>query len=513
MRKLCLPLVVAGVLLLAGMPLFAGGGSDQATTAGGRATVSMMGNLWARNPNWSPDTYVINEFSKIMGADISLLIGDNQKYKTLVASGDIPDLIFQNQTRAEAMEFGTAGVLFPLDTKFAQMPNLNTWRQKYSAYDAVMTATDGHQYGTPQMTQFERIRFGPVISYKVRELGVDPEKDIQTFDDLYNVLSQFKRNDPSSTPWVSRARLNNYGMFNMFGTDPSIYQNPNTGKYAFGPMEDTYRDMVQFLSRAWAGGLMHPDFFSMGEDPWREALISGQGYFTVDVYGQASWFGGDTEDRSTWWIPMLAPEINGRSYWSTYQEPPVQDSNQWSIGAKSAVVDNALKLIDYLYSDDGVMLIYFGRLGETAEIAPDGYAQHVFPAGTSAEAQGAWVWEQGFHQFRGNLWHTMWEKNPRRAGSVQAADFDREADQFFLDHNSARPPQPVITFNNDELDVVKQLQVDLDTIASEAIVQFVTGIRPMSEWNQFTAELNRAGVDQLVSTYEGAYARYQNLLK
>ena len=209
-----------------------------------------------------------------------------------LASGDLPDTMWGGFTRLEAMDFGTKGALYPIDTLSDMMPNLATWREKYPEYDAAMTAPDGHQYSTTSVYNYTQLRRAPSISPSVHDLGVDPRADIQTMDDLLDVLGQFKARWPENHPWVTRRGIRD-GYHVMFGTNHSVYLNPETDRWTYGELEENYRGMIEILRQAWADGLMHPDFMSMGEDPWREIMSQGKAYFTTGAYSQISWQGTD----------------------------------------------------------------------------------------------------------------------------------------------------------------------------------------------------------------------------
>lgn len=504
MRK---PILIAAVAILAFAisPAF-GAGEEEA--AAGPVTMQIYANYWDRNPSWSPETLVVKKFGEIAGANIELVTGDAQKLKTLVASGDLPDTMWGGFTRLEAMDFGTKGALFPIDTLYESMPNLATWREKFPEYDAALTAHDGHQYSTTSIRNYKQLRRAPSMSPRAHDLGVDPRADIQTMPDLLNVLAQFKAKWPENHPWVTRRGLKD-GYHAMFGTNRSIYLNPETDKWTYGELEDNFQGMIEVLRQAWADGLMHPDFMAMGEDPWREIMSADKAYFTTGTYSQITWQATDREDPSKWWIPIIAPEFNGKRYWSTIQNPNVRDASNWTLGANTEVSENAAKLIDWLYSDEGVYYIYFGEVGVTSELDDLGFGYYAhFPEG----GRGPWMWEQGFHFFRYNVIHSLWELNPSKAGSAAEKIFTDEVAELYISNDSVRPPEPVLTFTSEELDQIKQIKADADAAALEGAATFINGSKPMSDWPSFVSQLERIGVKQLEDIYNAAYARLKELL-
>lgn len=499
-------IAAAAILALAVTPVF-GAGEEEGASAG-PPTMQIYANYWDRNPSWSPETFVVRKFAEIAGADLELVTGDAQKLKTLVASGDLPDTMWGGFNRLEAMDFGVRGALYRLDTLFDMMPNLAVWRDRYPEYDGAMTAPDGHQYSTASVVEFTQLRRAPSISPRVRDLGVDPHADISTMQDLLNVLGRFKAEWPENFPWVTRRGIRD-GYHVMFGTNHSIYLNPQTDRWTYGELEENYRGMIDILRQAWADGLMHPDFMSMTEDPWREIMSQDKAYFTTGPYSQISWQATDRADPDTWWIPILAPEFNGTRYWSTIRNPRVLDNSLWHLSAGTEVAEHAARLIDWLYGDEGVYYIYFGEVGVTSELDDLGYGYYEhFPEGERV----AWMWEQGFHFFRYNVVHSLWELNPSKAGSAAEKVFTDEVADFYIGNDSVRPPEPVLTFTQDELDRIKQIRADADAFALEGAAGFIRGSRPMGEWGDFVSRLERIGVKELEAIYNAAYARLQELL-
>ena len=88
------------------------------------------------------DMYIIQDIGKRMNATIEPINGDKKMLQTLIASRQVPDLMYGNSimSRLEALDYGPQGVLFPLDTKFDMMPNISRLRTEYKEWDAAMTA-------------------------------------------------------------------------------------------------------------------------------------------------------------------------------------------------------------------------------------------------------------------------------------------------------------------------------------------------------------------------------------
>ena len=60
---------------------------------------------------------------------------------------------------------------------------------------------------------------------------------------------------------------------------------------------------------------------------------------------------------------------------------------------------------------------------------------------------------------------------------------------------------------DEEMDRVKEIRPRVDTIIEPGAINFITGKRPLSEFNAFVEELRRAGAEELEQIYNGAMDR------
>ena len=73
--------------------------------------------------------------------------------------------------------------------------------------------------------------------------------------------------------------------------------------------------------------------------------------------------------------------------------------------------------------------------------------------------------------------------------------------------NEAAVPQ-TLSLNTEESQVVAQYATDLATYISEVIPKFVTGEKPLSDWDAFMNDVNSMHVEELTAVYQAAFDRY-----
>ena len=507
--------VVASLMLLAAVPLAAGPQADEEGAMEETPTVSFLMGDMGRTA-FTQDTYLMQEFRRVMGGvDLDLILIPRSemtaKFATLLAGGDLPDIMMKESNGFDiVMEYGPR-LFYPVDTQFDRMPNLAKIRTDVPTWDKTMRHADGHIYGFPWTAPYHFFTYGILISPTVREMGVDPRNDLSTMDDLVRVLMQLRDMDPANPPWVTRAGDDLGRTYHVFGTQRSFYLNPDTNRYQFGPADDNYRLMIEVLAGAWAENILHRDFFTMNEEAWREVFAAGNAHFTLDNYSQATSLGTDPTDPSTWLIPILAPAIDGRRYYASYDRGSISPGEgMYMINKDTEHLDRLLDFVDWGYSDEGVTFMFYGREGEVHERMPDGTLRYLIPEGqTLQELVRGLGLRQFTYVFRGNIADQL---NPNLAeqsgGNRLAVEFRKDTYDYYVGNDAILPAQPLLSFSQDELDTLKQLRTPLETIAAESSIKFIRGERPLSEWAEFQDELNRAGLEQALAIYQAAYDRF-----
>jgi len=516
--------VLAVVLILAlfgAGTLFATGQEDQGVPAV-KPTITFLMSDMGRT-KFTKDTYVVQILAEHMGnVDLELVLIPRSerasKFSTMIAGGDLPDIMMVEGAYDIAMEYGPRGLFYKLETKLNKMPELAKIRKAIPEYDKVMFADDGHMYAFSWVAPFKFFTFGILASPTFQKVGVDPRKNLETIDDLYAALKKIKSLDPGNFPWTTRAG-NDFGRtWLMFGTDMEPYPDAATGAYVYGPVENRYRKMLEYLAKAYADGILHPDFFTMKEETWRELFAAAKTHFTIDNFSQATTLGTDPKNPTTWLTAILAPKVDGVRYWASMDRGSVSPAEGlWMINAKTKYIDNLIKFCDWGYSEEGFNDVFYGRVGEVSTVTPDGYRKFVIPEGKTFP--NVWKGEEtinslGLRQypyvFRNALHDNL---NPyateQTGGDVRSINWQIEVTNYYTSNNALKPWKPLLKYTVDELDTVKQLRTPIETLAKENSIKFIRGEKPFSEWDKHVADIKAMGLDRLLKVYNAAYARFQ----
>ena len=69
------------------------------------------------------------------------------------------------------------------------------------------------------------------------------------------------------------------------------------------------------------------------------------------------------------------------------------------------------------------------------------------------------------------------------------------------------PQKPVIAYNEEEQAIVNTIGVNIETYVAEQISKFMLGERSFDDWDNYVAEVEALGLDQLKAVHESSYAR------
>ena len=66
----------------------------------------------------------------------------------------------------------------------------------------------------------------------------------------------------------------------------------------------------------------------------------------------------------------------------------------------------------------------------------------------------------------------------------------------------------LLTFTADEGNTNANIMSDIGTYVSEMTIKFIKGQEPLSNWDDYVAQVNRMGIDTVVDNYQAAYDRF-----
>jgi putative aldouronate transport system substrate-binding protein len=518
--------------------------------------------MWTDEGPWleaNNDSYTIDLMGQANNVDFDLqnitldVMAD--KVAIALASQELPDIMLLVGTNEVpgallAGQYGPQGMFVKLDEYIdaGMMPNMAAQMEKYSDMEARITSPDGHIYMAPSISL--QLSFKPGLGMRPDLLAAcgylpdnrTPEYEwLQTTDDLYDAfecMSEQLGGGPVISNREGFARVA-IGWAKYFGTGVAEYHNPATGQYEVGPTMDRYRHMITFMNRIFNDGLLHPDYATMS-DPDNSNLAYGEctiGAFMEHLgwsfYG-CNFIGLDPGTHFT--SPSLT--IDGeRILWPQSSAIDLEMPMVVSALSSKEHQDAAVRVIDWLYGQEGAELMGFGEQGVHWDRNPDGTAcfMGAFWSHEDGEDPGtacadAIVDENGrpgtsasgvpvfFDLF---IMNQRIPRIRRMGGGIDYQGYSCwpgpgycNMQQDMLQNvlgasGSLTDPLPPIVLNDAELEIVADVGTPLTTFVLEETQKMIEAAAPPTdaEWAEFVSGVEGFNAQALADAYNAALAR------
>ncbi len=476
--------------------------------------------LWTSNsPDLSEIISDLNEylvFSQLEQAtnvrwDATLVsfFSSSEQFQLMVASQDYTDVV------CRAIDSYTGGTDQAIEEEFLidvsdlideNMPNLLDWFDKYPELQKQMTTVEGNIGGFPKFYQEPSdVNEGACIRLDwLEELGLESPK---TYDDLHNVLTQFKEKKEASAPLVIAVNtgvqgdlLNGYNIGNYYQVD---------GQVRFGPMQPEFKEYLTMMNQWYNERLLSDSFLTSQA----EVLMD----FSTILSGDTGVWCGTGTQSITQLLSMASesqPDMRITGMTNVTKdgeiahvgtESQILDSIMWSVTTECSDPAAIAQYVDYLYSDAGILLANYGVEGET------------------------------FNYVDGKPMLTeLVTNNPDYSYNLALNIFtcDRQTPvPFIIDEQKARNdysedqknavevwsnatdglyniPRQGVNTTTKETEEYNRIYSDIDTYMDETISKFVVGDLSLDQFDSFVDQLKTMGIEDCIAIQQAAYDRY-----
>jgi ABC-type glycerol-3-phosphate transport system substrate-binding protein len=371
--KRALALAIAATMVLALCPVALG------TALAEGETLTMLQRL--------PATYVvegnpiIKAWGDMYGVTIEIeappISSFNDRRNVIMASGDLPDLIYVGDTGALYTQWSNDGLLLNLDPYFVPeiMPNATATLQPDELFAVTITDADGSK----SLYSLPRVQTKPYDALMFRADWLEKlELDVpRTPGDFAEVMLAFTTQDPDGNGindtfgWSLNTAMGaeHRSLLSAFGTHPTEVPDEG-GEYALLQTQPGYKAYLDWCREMYANGSLDPEFYitKMYED---DDLFSA-GKFGVVYSNKVVEHLGALND-STSPLKSAFPEARiaaappliaeGQSVANVWYNPQIWGN--YAINADSNLIDLAIKVLDGGYTDEVNELLNVGIEGIT----------------------------------------------------------------------------------------------------------------------------------------------------
>ena len=514
MKKKLLALSLATVMLLS-LAACAGNGNS---ASGGVADVEPLTKedviqiCIRSHPSWpySEDWKVWQYIEEGSGATLDVLAIPESEYNTKLTlmftdAKTVPDIII-NSSKSGIDKFARQGALISQKEVQQYMPNLASFyetlsKEEYNQKIAMKRSADGEIYFFPN---FGREKTQNVRSWLYRKDIFDKHGLAvpTTFEELYEVCKELKAIYPDSYPFAVRS-----GTTNIDVTGPSwkpywetrTYYDYEKEKWHYGAVEDTMLDVLTFYKKMIDEELLMANFINISSTSWQELISTDRGFIMPEYQTRIDFFNSLCREKNpdfnlTAMAPPIADPENGVAMVNKNNNDPYGLSICNSQDERR--IANAAKYMDWLYTDEAVELVSWGKEGETFEIK-DGKKTFIQDeAGTQVQTL------YGF-----NSYGSFSKIDSESVLVCESADIAATRDMVLEHTMPYANPTGDLAFTDEENKIIAELTTAIHTYQNEMTSKFLLGLVPLSEFDNFVKEMYNLGLEELVDIYETAYNR------
>lgn len=465
-----------------------------------------------------------------------------EKRQVSLASGDYPDLYLlipwvDQFTPSELLKLGNQGVVVPLNQLIDQYgPNIKKALDAEPEWKAMATAPDGKIYGMPQWVDCYHCSYQGKLWMNtawLKKLGLEQPK---TTEDMVKVLRAFKTQDPNGNGKADeiplsasvRSALIPYFM-NAFIYDPqglSGYNNSTLvlrdGKVDIQANKDGWREGLAYLNSLYKEGLIDKGAFTQNPDALtQQGDHSGApilGSATVLHLGEAMTIAlPDGRDKQYDAVaPLTGPKgVNHAGY-----NFPSAPGATFVLTNKATPEERiqAIKLLDYMFTDEGQINAFWGTEGKTwrkpqpGDVALDKSLKPIFAQ--IPQRPGATPPNSGWQALAQYNNTERYRNSEAIATDIYSqAGFERRLFEATKLYEGKEDKALIYPFWKVWIDPslateVATLQTNLDNYVQQNSLQFITGSKDLTkDWDAYVKGLDGLGLKRFLEIQQTAYGK------
>ena len=486
--------------------------------------------------------YATNTFTKelneSLNLDLELQINNSQiikeKRQLSLTSGDYADVFLLNWTDiitpAEQMKLGMQGVLIPLNDLIEEhAPNIKKLIDEIPYYKVGVTAPDGNIYGLAALNECYHCSFGAKMWVNTEWLKALDLEMPQTTEELREMLVAFKNNDLNNNGVIDEVPLSSLkGDFFADLMNAFIYSDGLTGTFLQvkdGKVElvadkPEFKQGLEYFASLYKDGLIDSGVMTNTWETFRN-LTNRDGIATVGAIAAMHpyVFNAPENPINTQYValpPLTGPAGHSTALYGGEQIP----------GATFAITNKAskeqqiaaIKLADYLASEEGTLRATFGEKGVNWV---DGEAGDIDLNGGKAKFKVIPLSGEETKQLN-NAWGEVGTfvktKEFRASEAVDQNELTQAGYELRLFNATklydGHQPQEIVpsALFIDEADLMDYglIQTNIKKYIEESVFQFISGNKNLDkDWEAYVNGFQRLEADRYVSITQGVMDNQQ----
>lgn len=448
---------------------------------------------------------------------------DNEK--VILASGELPD-VFSYSWGESINEFGEDGQVLDI-TKYKQfMPYYSKFVEETPGGESFAYNINGTSYvfkdGVVNENDITGSQSFTAFAYRFDLLEKNNLKPATTLNEFTELCAKLKELYPDSYVMSNSDKIYAFyrGFAGIFHTSDTLYWNGT--EWAFGPIEDNFKEMLKYMASLYKAGYIDPEFATDDQDACTKKAVTGKVLIYPTVWaGMATQWNRNKENKDIKFGLAYLPENPdyGTAWkWGSKVKGLSLSSNGFGIGisAKAKNPEWIVKMLDYQYSPEMIELQNWGIEGKTYVKNEDGsksFTEEITKAEDPIQALASLgVTSSGF--CRTGIVFTPQDFEPQIAQITPEPWWSEEEgyyeDKYWIasaryggdESISPADQAPVLNLNPDEATDKAALTNACETVAKEKAVEFITGKADLEkDWDAYVDAVKYA-VDDFEGTIE-----------
>ncbi|WP_402462518.1 ABC transporter substrate-binding protein [Isoptericola aurantiacus] len=444
----------------------------------------------------------------------------DQKKSLLIGSGEASEIISVTYPGQET-QFVSGGALLPVSDYLDYMPNFQQKIADWGLEEEIdnLRQDDGKFYLLPGVREIPDVQYSVVIRddlWKAAGITEDPA----TWDEFAADLATVQEANPDldyafSDRWTDSQPLG--ALMNVMGPNfdaaggwgyNNVWYDQDAGEFTFNGAREGYHQMVETLAGMVDAGVMDPEI-TQSDDQAIQKFVSGKSAAisgnTQEITSYRTKFDEAGKDADLRMI--VIPGGPAGDYLA-----PSRLSSGLMLSSEAAEDPHFKALLQYVdwqyYSDEGMEFAAWGVEGETYTKDADGTRTLDPQIGWNAlNPDAPKQLNADFGYFNGVF--LLANGSTQDLLESVMSDEVKEWTRAVLDRKETAPVAPAARLNEMELEQASLLDTQLKDAVLAATAAFITGQRPLDEWDAYVAEMEGMGATQLIETYNTALDRQQ----